>query len=159
MRLFHKIARSKINGFEYKFWPKKTATLIEALILGVSLMSIFLVSDWTFRHIGRNVGNVLLIIVAIIGLYWISTDSGRKKHYYCNKALISIESWMNIWQKAGVPQNDPVINEIESKADFLKKHIDGSNKNAICGLPISFYAETKKLISELNLRTFEEVLT
>ncbi|MFA6097322.1 MAG: hypothetical protein WC788_06885 [Candidatus Paceibacterota bacterium] len=119
-------------------------------------MTIFLVSDWIFRHISRDLQFILLAVTAIVGLYWILTDSGRKKHYYCHKAISDIEDWLKIWQKAGVPDDDTHLAEMVSKINALKTHVAGSNEHVKCNLPNSFYAETRRLITEINKKTFYE---
>lgn len=157
MKIFHKVAKSKLNDFKYRYRPKKTSAVIETLMLGISLISIAIISDWFFRHIDRDLGYSILALIAIIGLYWIITDPRRKKHYYCNKAAASVESCLDTWEKAGVPKNDPDIIEIAEKADFIRRHISESGECVECDLPSSFYAETRSLISKINKKTFDGI--
>lgn len=130
--------------------------LIQAFILGISLMTIYFVSNWIFQHIDRDLQFIILVVTSLAGLYWLFTDSGRKKHYYCHKAMSDIEDWRKVWQKAGVPDNDAHLAEMVSKVNILKTHLDGSNEHVPCGLPNGFYAEIRRLITEINKKTFYE---
>lgn len=153
--MFYKTEKSRNNGFEHKFLPKQTAILIETLILGISLISIGFVWSWTLRHIDPKLGRIMLVLIATIALYWIFTDSGRKKHRYCNKAIKDMCKWQDIWQKAGVSKNDQDINEFSSKLDFLKKHVAEANSRLECDLQKSFYSEVRRMIVKINKKTFE----
>lgn len=157
--MFQKTAKSRLNNFELKFIPYeiKTMSMIGKLILIflASMLAMAFADKYIFPVVNANVFYAFAAIVIVSAIY-LNLKHPRGNHRYCIKALIDLQKWQEIWQDAGLANNDPDMRAVEAKINYLAKHCESPRPRPYrCEMKRKFYSEVNGLIQKINSKVFD----
>lgn len=154
--MFYRTTKSRINGFEFKYFSRRTKIAIQGLMIFFGFLLLNFASTMIFSRLrlSPDVTLATLIILFVILFYWMLYGLKKDEHYYCGRAIKDINTWLDIWQKAGVPNRDEDLNKVRNEINLLKKHFAEADRSPRCDLTKDFYAKIRKLIEAINAKTF-----
>ena len=159
--MFQKTAKSKLNGFEYKFIPRTVDTLLMIglmiLIFLASMLATAFIDKYVFPHVTKNMFYVFVLAVIILFIY-AQIKFPRDRHGPCRRALKKLQGWKETWQKAGLDESDADMQSLEAKIKYLKAHSEAPLLDPdYCEVRKDFYSGANNLIRKINLKVFDRM--